>query len=193
MLDPILLIFRHTVDEEGNILKHEPMPTVSLFEIAHLSDVNLSPASLFAKTNEVENQLAFTLYKDEFIEFIQDKTITAGDEELALADIIDAKSMFGSNTSMTLETTVTIAPRGDITLDTSIDSSDAQQVLFIYSRTMAGENIPYHDTNPVLAELAADVDQNGVVDVADAQYILIYYAYLLAEEPNLSWDMIFSE
>lgn len=195
MFNPILRIDRIFLDESGKELDQEQLPNQSLFEIARLSDIKQTPASLFAESNALEHSLSYTLYEKEFTEFIRKTTIMIDGAEVPLSDIVDSQAIFKTSTSVTFDTPVMIAPRGDISLDTKIDSIDAQRVLLIYAESMASgdENLIYHESNPALAKLAADVDQNGVVDVADAQYILIYYAYLLSEEPNLSWDMIITE
>ena len=196
MFDPILRIDRIYYGEDDIYMGHEQLPNQSLFDIVHLADVNLSPASCFAESNAIENMLSFTIYEKELTEYLQSHTIPINGEDVPLSDIVSVKKLLGSNTSHTWETPVLIAPVGDITLDTKIDSMDAQRVLSIYCDLVIGvkpENIIYNEQYPDLAKLAADVDQNGKIDLYDAQYILIYYAYQLAGEADIKWEDIIAE
>lgn len=196
MFNPILRIDRIYYGEDDIYMGHEQLPNQSLFDIVHLADVNLSPASCFAESNAIENMLSFTIYEKELTEYLQSHIIPINGEDVPLSDIVSVKTLLGSNTSYTWETPVLIAPVGDITLDTKIDSMDAQRVLSIYCDLVIGvkpENIIYNEQYPDLAKLAADVDQNGKIDLYDAQYILIYYAYQLAGEADIKWEDIIAE
>ncbi len=67
-----------------------------------------------------------------------------------------------------------VLPLGDINGDSTVDASDASNVLAVYALVSTGKESEL--TEAQIA--AADVNKDGTIDASDASLILAYYAYI---------------
>ncbi len=76
--------------------------------------------------------------------------------------------------SVTPPTDEPALPLGDINGDSTVDASDASNVLAVYALVSTGKESEL--TEAQIA--AADVNKDGSIDASDASLILAYYAYI---------------
>ena len=75
---------------------------------------------------------------------------------------------------------------GDVNQNSTIDTSDATNILGIYANYAAGISVADYTTAQIII---ADIDKNGTVDITDATAILTYYAQKAAGlEPT--WEAV---
>lgn len=115
-------------------------------------------------------------------------TTTASNTITTATSVVTTTVPSSTSTKQT-ETTVTTsdihASKGDITIDGSIDLSDATLVLEIYAKNAAGISV---DISEVQKD-AGDINGNGILDINDATLILMYYAYNAAGL-EVNWESI---
>ena len=75
---------------------------------------------------------------------------------------------------------------GDFDGDGIIGIEDAQNILNVYTKTLAGSEVELTDGQ----KKSCDINSDGTVDVADAQLVLNYYVKNTLSNTPTTWEQL---